>query len=259
MNEEQRITVCKTSLNQIYAMLRTSPQSWRNYIQLARLVITHIDATTFMQQSSRTTEQVWMIAGLQQLAYMDADSGAVTDIASWCSRQWLAISQRDPQNIAALRGIGQSWLSRAQPVLARIHSAEGSSSSSGGSSQQSAPSCSTNGGGRRSANSRTEAERRTDTQDYVEARQYLQPATEYLERAVTAATAQRALSGDLLATVRPYSNLYRPKSTFTLRFNARLRKRTCGSVIHRAHALTNSTLDELWNYCGLLLRSRITR
>lgn len=203
MNEEQRITVCKTSLNQIYAMLRSSPQNWRNYIQLARSVIAHLDATTFMQQTSRTAEQVWAIAALQQLAYMDADNGAVADVASWCSRQWLTISQRDPQNVAALRGIGQSWLSRAQPVLARIHRAEGSSSSSGGSSQQSAQSRSGNGNGngRRSANSRADADRRTDTQDYVEARQYLQPATEYLERAVTAATAQRALSGDLLATV----------------------------------------------------------
>lgn len=201
MNEEQRITVCKTSLNQIYAMLRSSPQNWRNYIQLARSVIAHLDATTFMQQSSRTTEQVWAIAALQQLAYMDADNGAVADVASWCSRQWLTISQRDPQNVAALRGIGQSWLSRAQPVLARIHRAEGSSSSSGGSSQQSAQSRSGNGGERRSRTSAADAERRTDTQDYVEARQYLQPATEYLERAVTAATAQSAVSGDLLATV----------------------------------------------------------
>ena len=183
-------------------MLRTSPQSWNNYIPLARSVISQLDTTTFMQQSSRTTEQVWVIAGLQRLAYMDADNGGVPDVASWCSRQWLVISQRQPQNIAALRGIGQSWLSRAQPVLARIHRSEGSSSSSGGSSQQSGPSRSVNNRERRSGNGRTTEERRTDTQDYVEARQYLQPATEYLERAVTAATTQRAISGDLLTTVR---------------------------------------------------------
>lgn len=201
MNEEQRITVCKNGLNQIYAMLSTAPQTWRNYLQLGRSVITHLDATTFMQQSSRIEEQVWAITGLQRLAYMDTDNGPIADIASWCSRQWLAISQRDPQNVAALRGIGQSWLSRAQPVLARIHRQEGSSSSSGGSSSQSAPSLSVDGGDRQSTNGRRTAERRVDTQDYVEARQFLQPATEYMERAVVAATSQGALSGDLLSRV----------------------------------------------------------
>ncbi|KAF2161888.1 hypothetical protein M409DRAFT_69422 [Zasmidium cellare ATCC 36951] len=199
MNEEQRITVCKTSLNQIYAMLRSSPQDWRNYINLARTIITHLDSTTFMQQGNRTQEQVWMIAGLQRLAFAEPDSGGVNDIAAWCSRQWLVIYQREPQNLAALRGIGQVWLARAQPVLARIHRNDGGSSSSGGSarSQRSAP------GTREEDQSPTQtadAERRAGTSDYVEARGYLQPATEYLERAVSVATAQRSLSGDLLAT-----------------------------------------------------------
>ena len=54
---------------------------------------------------------------------------------------------------------------------------------------------------RQSAAATADAERRSGTQDYVEAQGLLQPATEYLERAVAAATAQRALSGDLLATV----------------------------------------------------------
>ncbi|KAK4498893.1 hypothetical protein PRZ48_009403 [Zasmidium cellare] len=199
MNEEQRITVCKTSLNQIYAMLRSSPQDWRNYINLARTIITHLDSTTFMQQGNRTQEQVWMIAGLQRLAFAEPDSGGVNDIAAWCSRQWLVIYQREPHNLAALRGIGQVWLARAQPVLARIHRNDGGSSSSGGSarSQRSAL------GSRdddRSPTQTADAERRAGTSDYVEARGYLQPATEYLERAVAVATAQRSLSGDLLAT-----------------------------------------------------------
>ena len=201
MNEEQRIEVCKTGLTQIYTMLATSPQSWRNYVTLARSVITHLDATTLMTQPTRTTEQAWMIAGLQRLASQDADNGGVPDVASWCSRQWLAISQRDSQNVSALRGIGQSWLARAQPILRRIHRAENSSSSSGGSSSRSAPSLSRSDEDRQSVASIAEAERRAGTEDYVEARGYLQPATEYLERAVAAATTQRSLSGDLLATV----------------------------------------------------------
>lgn len=202
MNEEQRVNVCKTGLNQIYTMLRTAPQNWRNYINLARSVVAHLDSMTFMQQASRTTEQAWMIAGLQRLSSVDTDNGGVPDIAAWCSRQWLTIFQRDPQNIAALRGIGESWLSRAQPTLARMQQAETSSPSSGGSSHRSAPSNNTGDEERQSTTATAEAERRAGTQDYVEARGFLQPATEYLERAVAAAIAQRALSGDLLATVR---------------------------------------------------------
>ena len=196
MNEEQRITVCKTGLNQIYDMLHRSPQDWRNYINLARSVIAHLDGTTFMQQPSRTTEQAWMVAGLQRFASIASNNGGVPDIAAWCSRQWLNIFQREPQNVTALRGISESWMSRARPILARIHRAENSSSSSGGSSQRSASEEE-----RQSSAARAEAERRAGSQDYVEARGYLQPATEYLERAVAASTAQRTLSGDLLATV----------------------------------------------------------
>ena len=186
-------------------MLRTSPQDWRNYVTLARSVIAHLDATTFMQQPTRTSEQAWMIAGLQRLGSVDAESGGVVDIAAWCSRQWLVIFQRDQQNVAALRGIGQSWLARAQPVLARIHRADGSSSSSNGSSQRSGGRLTSSEEERQSAAATAEAERRSGTQDYVEAQGLLQPATEYLERAVTAATAQRAVSGDLLATVSQHT------------------------------------------------------
>lgn len=209
MNEEQRIAVCKTGLERIYAMLRGSPQDWRNFVTLGRSVIAHIDATTFMQKESRTTEQAWMIAGLQRLAFADAENGGVPDIAAWCSRQWFVIFQRDQINVAALRGIGQAWLSRAQPTLARIQRQDSSSSSGGsqrsGGSQASPSSRRTASSAeqeRQAAATAREAERKAGTADYVEARGFLQPATEYLDRAVAAAGSQRVLSGDLLATVR---------------------------------------------------------
>ena len=182
-------------------MLRSKPHEWKSYLNLARSVMAHIDDTTFMQQPSRLPEQTWVVGGLQRLAYADADNGDVPDIAAWCATQWTVISQRDPHNIAALRGIGEAWLRRAQPALSRIHRVDGSSSSSGGSSSLSALSLSRSEEERQSAASTLEAERRAGTADYVEARGYLQPACEYLDRAVTAAPAQQALSGDLLAMV----------------------------------------------------------
>lgn len=88
------------------------------------------------------------------------------------------------------------WLSRAQPALARIHISQGNSSSGASGSPRS--------------ESATEAERRVGTADYVEARGLLQPATEYLERAVAAASNQDVMSGDLLAKVSCLDCHFRP-------------------------------------------------
>ena len=203
MDENQRIAVCKTSVSQIYSMLSTAPHEWMAYLTLARSVIAHIDNTTFMRQPARLSEQTWLIGGLQRLAFANPDNGDIPDISNWCTRQWMVILQRDAQNVEALRGVGRAWLSRAQPALTRIHRVDGSSSSSGGSSQWSAPSLTASEDDRQSAASKAEAERRSGTSDYVEARGFLQPAIDYLERAIAAATAQRLLSGDLLSTVCP--------------------------------------------------------
>lgn len=201
ISEEQRITICKTAVSQIYTMLRSAPHEWRNFLGLARTVIAHTDATSFMQQSTRTGEQAWMLAALQRLAFMDADNGAIIDIAAWCTRHWLIIHQRDSQNLAALRGIGQAWLSRAQPALARIQRSDSSSSSGSSGSRNTLSGRSADRQDREAQRNASDAERRVGSPDYVEARGFLQPATEYLERAVAAAATQQALSGDLIALV----------------------------------------------------------
>lgn len=103
----------------------------------------------------------------------------------FCLACGLQLLQRDSQNLAALRGLGQMWLSRAQPSLARIHA----------------------GQSRAGSESATEAERRVGAAEYVEARGILQPAVEYLEKAVAAASKQSALAGDLLAKVGSRSDL----------------------------------------------------
>ena len=181
-------------------MLRQSPGRWREFVNLARTITSHIDDTTFMQQRSRIQEQVWMIAGLQRLAFSDTDGGEVTDIAAWCSRNWLLVQQREPQNIPALRGIGQLWLARAQPILNRIHGNESNSSSSGGSFRSRRSSGSEQA--RRDEEATAEAEIRSGTSDYVEARGILLPAVEYLQHAVSAARSQGTLNGRLLSLVR---------------------------------------------------------
>lgn len=191
MTEEQRINACETAIIQIYNILRSSPQQWRSATSIARTITTQLDSMTYMQQTNKTAEQVWMITALQTLASRDTDNTAVPDIAAWCSRQWLVIIQREPQNLAALKNVGFMWLARTQPALTRIHASQNRFQAASGSQRS----------GRSGKETAAEAERRVGTADYVEARGFLQPATEYLERAVSAAASQNALSGDLLAKV----------------------------------------------------------
>lgn len=106
--------------------------------------------------------------------------------------------------------VGQNWLLRAQPCLARIHLLDGHSSSSGGShgATASAFSLSRSEEERQAARAAAEAEDRLHTADYVEASGILLPAVEYLARAVGVAQSQGRLTGHLLATVSIPSHGY---------------------------------------------------
>ena len=98
-------------------------------------------------------------------------------------------------------GVGGWWLSRAQPSLARIHAVDGSSSGSEGSRKYSGGENGPRGPDEEQA--QREAEARLGTPDYVEARGILQPATDYLRRAVEEASSQGNLTGGLLVMVGP--------------------------------------------------------
>ncbi|KKY15478.1 hypothetical protein UCRPC4_g06345 [Phaeomoniella chlamydospora] len=157
----------------------------------------------FIEFARQEAEQIWLLDVLQRLAYFDADTGGAQDIAQWCVSRWLQIIQRDPNQVGALRGLGQAWLLRSQPCLARIHHNEASSSSSGGSSAAligapGRPYTSVDEA-RDTARAIQEADARLHTADYVEARGMLLPATEYFSRAVENAESQNVLTGNLLA------------------------------------------------------------
>ena len=98
------------------------------------------------------------------------------------------------------------WLSKAQPYLARIHTADGSSSGSDGSRRRTGSDQGSTSSVQEEAlaqQAAQEAEVRLHTADYVEARGLLIPSSEYLQRAVAEASAQNILTGNLLITVTP--------------------------------------------------------
>ncbi|KAF2146569.1 uncharacterized protein K452DRAFT_314823 [Aplosporella prunicola CBS 121167] len=176
MAEAQRISSCKNVAAQIYTMLASYPDRWQTYLPSARSVIPALAASP----SLSIPERLYIIAALQALAFADADNpsstAATADIANWCQSQWLLVLERQANCSAALRGLGEYWLFRAQPALARIHAAE-----------ESAP-----------ANAAV-SDARLGAPDAVEARGLLTPSSDYLARAVQAAhTAREGVKGELL-------------------------------------------------------------
>lgn len=97
-------------------------------------------------------------------------------------------------------GLGQYWLYRAQPSLAKIHAEERDSS-----------------GSSRGSFGEQVSDSRLHTAHYVEARGVLSPASDYFARAVQAAYAEGCMTGDLLEKVRqPPAKPARPGLTLEL-------------------------------------------
>ena len=113
--EEQQIILIKTELRRIETAIETASNDWDRHLAAARAVISSIDNTRLILQRNRADDQVFIISRLQRLAYYDADSGGVQDIADWCVTQWLSLLHVDPGSVEALRGKcffseHQSWL-----------------------------------------------------------------------------------------------------------------------------------------------------
>ncbi|MCJ1316629.1 hypothetical protein MMC15_001950 [Xylographa vitiligo] len=149
----------------------SNPQKWLSCLQIARLVIITVERTPQLRDQFGSESWTRLIQVLQKLAYQDPDTGGETDIALWC--------------------LGNAWLLKSQKTLARIYREENSPSSS--SSTTSIPHNRI-----RSPVPDTRDASRTDSQDYVEARDTLRPSLESFDRALAVANAQGGASGDLL-------------------------------------------------------------
>ncbi|KAF4635496.1 hypothetical protein G7Y89_g2609 [Cudoniella acicularis] len=185
-------------------MLSSRPHEWEAYVPSAHSAMSTLDRLHFFRNPQRFAEQVWIIQGLQDFAYHDADSGRIRDIADWCQSAWLRILRNYPENVATLTGLGSNWLQRSQATLAQIHREEGTDSSSQGNSQAGKSD-------RNDQSLRDEVESDDDTVSppsdprrqgplYVEARGSLQPAVDFYSRAVRSADALGSITGELLAS-----------------------------------------------------------
>lgn len=183
-------------------------------ITISRSIISFLDQNYLLHRAGSPPEQVLIISKLQDVAYHDAETGGIQDIAQWCNRQWLRLLQQYPASSIVLQSkslqarqlrpmlnqteLGHSWLLRSQFWLARIQVEEGSGGSSGSGIPVHPPPTADEIG---STHSAADLNFGRYGPDYVEARGTLVPATEYFDRAVNAAHAESRLSGQLLTLV----------------------------------------------------------
>lgn len=115
-----------------------------------------------------------------------------------------ALSRRGySARLIVLLGLGHSWLMKAQRFLAIIHR-EDASTSSGTSNDVTSPSAvsyTQQDDDVDHEQAVSEATARLHTANYVEARALLEPATDFLSRAVRAADGENRLTGALLTLV----------------------------------------------------------
>ncbi|KAH8815132.1 hypothetical protein F5884DRAFT_871294 [Xylogone sp. PMI_703] len=187
---EAEIEGIRAIVTSLYEVASQQSEEWESHLPSARTTMSTLDRLQYFRDPDRFDEQIWIIRGFQDYAFHDTDSGTIQDVATWCQGAWLSVLRNHPENMECLCGLGQIWHQRAQATLARIHSEEGSESSSGGSGHN----------GKSSRRNLSELTARSESPLYVEARGYLHPAVDFYQRAVAAADARDAITGELLSS-----------------------------------------------------------
>ena len=103
-NPEDLVEQVKSIVTLLYEVVASRPNEWEGYVPSARSAITALDHLKFFRDPARFAEQVWIIQGLQDFAYHDADSGCINDIAEYCQTSWLRILRNYPENVETLTG-----------------------------------------------------------------------------------------------------------------------------------------------------------
>ena len=104
-NPEDLVEQVKSIITLLYEVVSSRPYEWEAYLPSARSAMTALDHLHFFRDPQRFAEQVWMLHGLQDYAFHDADSGCIRDIAEWCQTAWLRILRNYPENVDTLTGM----------------------------------------------------------------------------------------------------------------------------------------------------------
>ncbi|PQE31356.1 proliferating cell nuclear antigen (pcna) protein [Rutstroemia sp. NJR-2017a WRK4] len=195
---EDMVEQVKSIITLLDQVVSSRPNDCVTYIPSARSAVTALEQLRFFRDPQRFAEQVWILQGLQDFAFYDADNGCVQDVADFCQNSWLRVLRNYPENVDVLKGLGKNWLQRSQAILARIHREEGAESGSAPQSSRDFDTPFDYDSDDSSLGSPNDPHRQGPL--YVEARGYLQPAVDFFTRAVCAADSLGSTCGDLLSS-----------------------------------------------------------
>ena len=94
-------------ITNINRALKSSPDSWQNYISIVHSCVSNIDQSGVMLDNGRLQERLQIIDEVQEFAYFDADNGGVEGLANWCVREWNRIKESYPDHVGAFEGMKQ--------------------------------------------------------------------------------------------------------------------------------------------------------
>ena len=103
-NPEDLVEQVKSIITLLYEVVSSRPQECETYVPSARSAMTALDHLRFFRDPARFAEQVWIIQGLQDFAYHDADNGCIQDVAEYCQASWLRVLRNFPENVETLAG-----------------------------------------------------------------------------------------------------------------------------------------------------------
>jgi hypothetical protein len=103
-NPEDLVEQVKSIVTLLYEVVSSRPHECPTYIPSARSAMTALDHLHFFRDPARFAEQVWIIQGLQNFAYHDADNGCIRDVAEYAQASWLRVLQNFPENVETLTG-----------------------------------------------------------------------------------------------------------------------------------------------------------
>jgi hypothetical protein len=101
---EDLVEQVKSIVTLLYEVVTSRPHEWESYLESARSDMTALDHLRFFRDPQRFAEQVWILHGLQDYAFHDADTGSIQDIAEWCQTAWLRVLRNYPENVETLTG-----------------------------------------------------------------------------------------------------------------------------------------------------------
>ena len=110
-DSEDVIEQIKQVITSLDDVVSNRPHQWETYLASARSAVTALERLRFFRDPARFAEQVWIIQGLQDYAYHDADTGCIEDIAEFCQASWLRVLRNFPDNVEVLTGMRNSYAS----------------------------------------------------------------------------------------------------------------------------------------------------